>query len=40
MKSPCIAVDVSKGKSYYQGFIERDKPASKVTPIMHDLEGV
>jgi len=32
-------VDVSKGKSYYQGFIEIDKPASKATPIMHDLEG-
>jgi len=39
MKSPCIAVDVSKGKSYYQGFIEIDKPASKATPMMHDLEG-
>ena len=39
MKSPCVAVDVSKGKSYYQGFIEIDKPASKATPIMHDLEG-
>jgi transposase len=32
-------VDVSKGKSYYQGFIEIDKPARKATPIMHDLEG-
>ena len=39
MKSPCVAVDVSKGKSYYQGFIEFDKPASKATPIQHDLEG-
>lgn len=39
MKSPCIAVDVSKGKSYYQGFIEIDKPASKATPTLHDLEG-
>lgn len=39
MKSPCVAVDVSKGKSYYQGFIEIDKPACKATPIMHDLEG-
>jgi len=39
MKSPCIAVDVSKGKSYYQGFIEIDKPASKATSMMHDLEG-
>ncbi len=39
MKSPCVAVDVSKGKSYYQGFIEIDKPANKATPIEHDLEG-
>ena len=39
MKSPCVAVDVSKGKSYYQGFIEIDKPANKATPIQHDLEG-
>ena len=39
MKSPCVAVDVSKGKSYYQGFIEIDKPANKATPVQHDLEG-
>ena len=39
MKSPCVAVDVSKGKSYYQGFIEIDKPANKATPNEHDLEG-
>ena len=39
VKSPCVAVDVSKGKSYYQGFIEIDKPANKATPIEHDLEG-
>ncbi|HOI84490.1 MAG TPA: IS110 family transposase [Acholeplasmataceae bacterium] len=39
MKSPCVAVDVSKGKSYFQGFIEIDKPANKATPIQHDLEG-
>lgn len=39
MKSPCVAVDVSKGKSCYQGFIEIDKPANKATPIEHDLEG-
>ncbi|CCV66433.1 Transposase [Paracholeplasma brassicae] len=32
-------MDVSKGKSYYQGFIEIDKPANKATPIEHDLEG-
>ncbi|MBM7453714.1 transposase [Acholeplasma morum] len=39
MKSPCVAVDVSKGKSYYQGFIEIDKPANKATPIQNELEG-
>jgi len=39
VKSPCVAVDVSKGKSYYQGFIEIDKPANKATPIQNDLEG-
>lgn len=39
MKSPCVAVDVSKGKSYFQGFIDIDKPANKATPIAHDLEG-
>jgi len=39
VKSPCVAVDVSKGKSYFQGFIEIDKPANKATPIQHDLEG-
>ncbi len=39
MKSPCVAVDISKGKSYYQGFIEIDKPTTKATPIEHDLEG-
>lgn len=39
VKSPCVAVDVSKGKSYYQGFIEIDKPANKATPVQHDLEG-
>jgi transposase len=32
-------VDVSKGKSYFQGFIEVDKPSSKAVPMMHDLEG-
>lgn len=39
MKSPCIAVDVSKGKSFYQGFIEVDKPILKANPMTHDLEG-
>ena len=39
VKSPCVAVDESKGKSQYQGFIEIDNPANKATPINHDLEG-
>lgn len=39
MKIPCITVDVSKGKSYYQGFIGLDKPIIKATSISHDLEG-
>ena len=39
MKIPCVAVDVSKGKSFFQGFIDLDKPINKATPINHDLEG-
>ena len=39
MKIPCVAVDVSKGKSFFQGFIDLDKPINKTTPINHDLEG-
>jgi len=35
-----VAVDVSKGKSYYQGFIEIDKQVNKATPMKHDLEGI
>jgi len=39
VKIPCVAVDVSKGKSFFQGFIDLDKPINKATPINHDLEG-
>ena len=39
MKKPCIALDVSKGESYYQGFITIDKPIGKAKPITHSKEG-
>lgn len=39
MKQPCITVDVSKGKSYYQGYISLDEPISKAKPIDHNLTG-
>ncbi|NLK11994.1 MAG: IS110 family transposase, partial [Candidatus Phytoplasma sp.] len=39
MKKPCIALDVSKGESYYQGFISIDKPIGKAKPITHSKEG-
>lgn len=37
MKEPCITLDVSKGKSYYQGFLSIDEPISKAQPIEHNL---
>lgn len=40
MKQPCITVDVSKGKSFYQGFISIDEPISKAKPIEHNLTGL
>lgn len=39
MKKPCIALDISKGNSYYQGFIAIDKPIGKAKPIIHSKEG-
>lgn len=39
MEGPCIALDVSKGKSYYQGFIDKNKPVEKAKPINHLKEG-
>jgi len=39
MKQPCITVDVSKGKSFYQGFISIDEQISKAKPIEHNLTG-
>jgi transposase len=37
MREPCITLDVSKGKSYYQGFLSIDEPISKAQPIDHYL---
>ena len=37
MVAPCITLDVSKGKSYYQGFLSIDEPISKAQPIDHYL---
>lgn len=39
MENPCIALDVSKGKSYFQGFISIDKPFSKAKQIEHTKTG-
>lgn len=39
MKTPCIALDISKGESFYQGFITIDKPLKKARPIIHSKEG-
>lgn len=36
---PCISIDISKGKSYYQGFAAMNEPTSKATPIGHDRDG-
>src|SRR5574344_248911 len=39
MDGSCIALDVSKGKSYYQGFMDKNKPVGKAKPINHSKEG-
>lgn len=39
MDGPCIALDVSKGKSYYQGFMDKSKPMGKAKLITHSKEG-
>ena len=39
MKNPCISIDVSKGKSFYQGFLSIDEPFDKAKPIVHSKEG-
>lgn len=39
MKASCIAVDVSKGSSHIQGYIDSDTSFSKVQKIDHDRSG-
>jgi transposase len=36
---PCIAIDISKGKSYYQAFAGLNEPHTKAVPIGHDRDG-
>lgn len=36
---PCISIDVSKGKSYYQGFRGLNDPVAKARPMEHDKKG-
>jgi len=40
MKDPCIALDVSKGKSHCQGFIAQEEPLGRAIRITHDLIGL
>jgi len=37
--NPCVSIDISKGKSYYQGFASLNEPMTKATPIGHDRDG-
>ncbi len=39
MKIPCIAIDVAKGNSYFQGFSGLGIYISRARKIKHDLEG-
>ena len=39
MKRPCIALDVSKGSSHYQGWVNVDKKCGNPKKIEHDQEG-
>ena len=39
MKRPCIALDVSKGSSHYQGWINEDKKCGNPKKIEHNKEG-
>ena len=36
---PCVSIDISKGKSYNQGFVALNEPQTKATPIGHDRNG-
>ena len=39
MKRPCVAVDVSKSKSHYQGWISIDKKCGNAKCIEHNKIG-
>ena len=39
MKQPCVAVDVSKSKSHYQGWISIDKKCGNAKCIEHNKIG-
>ena len=39
MKRPCVAVDVSKSKSHYQGWINIDKKCGNAKCIEHNKNG-
>lgn len=39
MKRPCVAVDVSKSKSHYQGWINIDKKCGNAKCIEHNKIG-
>ena len=39
MKRPCVAVDVSKGKSHYQAWINVDEKLGNPKVVNHDLSG-
>ena len=39
MQGLCISLDVSKGSSYFQGFVNMDEPVGKSKKIEHDDSG-
>ena len=39
MYNPCIAIDVSKGKSHIQGFLDNNVKFTNAKPIKHNKEG-
>ena len=39
MYNPCIAIDVSKGKSHIQGFLNNNIKFSNAKPIKHNTDG-
>jgi len=39
MNKPCISIDISKGKSFYQGFENYNQIFSKAKEVIHDIKG-